>query len=131
MGEINNMAIPYWILVFVTIIDILSIIFDNSIVSPKDIRHRLARIRLSVIPKSIFVIIYIWFAIDNTIPLEVKALHGRNVLFIMMLFDFFIHSANIADSNQETIKKYFIKITSKVRNMKLIKIRSRNNNEKI
>lgn len=108
-GE-SSSAIPYWALALATFFDIISIWFDRNINTEKDIAHRLNRIRLSIIPKMIFVVIYTWFASDMTVSPEIRALHGRNAIFILMSFDFFIHFTNIIDSNLGKIKDVYNKI---------------------
>jgi len=120
----SDASIPYWVLALITIFDIVVIIFDKNIKTHRDIEHRLNRIRLSVIPKLILFVIYTWFAFDPNISIQMRSLYGRNSIFIMLLFDFFIHFNNIVDSNKDIIKiklkNLLTKIKGKMKNNKKI-----------
>ncbi len=110
-------VLPYWVIILVAIINIISIFLNsstrkesegNKLVGLQSVIDIKRRERISIIPRVYFVIIYTAFWIFDT-SLGERSFWGRWGIFGILFIDSCLNLANYADYHWYTIMKIFHK----------------------
>ena len=109
--------LPYWVLVLVAIIDIISIYLDSSTKiginekfmsfrGTKTIDDLKRRDRINIISRIYVILIYATFTFMD-VPTDWKTFLGRRAIFWLLFFDSYCNIANYVDYNWYKIATFF------------------------
>ena len=124
--------LPYWVLIVIAIINIISIYLESSTKvgtdkfisfrGTKTVADLKRRDRINIISRIYVIAIYTMFTFTD-IPLDWKTFLGRRALFWVLLFDSYCNLANYVDYNWYKIVIIFNNIKLKLKSKSNKKLR--------